>query len=208
MANKQNLLLLLSRGRWSTDFLKATTEAYWDWEHNLTSSGDPSPWPVDTLANAKYAPAPNGTYLTDGMVALMAALTANPEAAGWAFADFQPTTTTLNYGDPTTPWAASPTTSSSSVLPPDVSQASGMTASVTALMSAIQATGGSYSDQAAGPMADLFVLQDYQGRLPGFRTLVPEVAPSSPHPSRRHQPDPRGRDRFRQHQRGLVRLRA
>lgn len=162
MANKQNLLLLLSRGRWSTDFLKATTEAYWDWEHNLTSSGDLSPWPVDTLANARFAPAPNGTYLTDGMVALMAALTANPEAAGWAFADFQPSTTTLTYGDADHPMGSfahylffeRPSAQT-------VSQTSGMTASVTALMSAIQATGGSYSDQAVGPMADLFVLQGY-----------------------------------------------
>jgi hypothetical protein len=34
-ANKQNLLLLLSRGRWSTGFLQEITRTYWDWERVL-----------------------------------------------------------------------------------------------------------------------------------------------------------------------------
>ena len=164
LANRQNLLLLLSRGRWSTDFLQATTQAFWDWEHDPANAAGPGPWPGVTLDDAKYAPAPNGTYLTDGMVALMAALTANPEASGWAFADFQPGTTTLNYGGADHPIGtftqylffghhygeASDTGN----------ETSGATASVTALMSAIQATGGSYADDAIGPLADLHVLQD------------------------------------------------
>ncbi|QIX27200.1 hypothetical protein ncot_11765 [Nocardioides sp. JQ2195] len=42
-ANKQNLLLLLARGRWGTDFLMTMTKAFWDWEHNSIAVG--SPWP-------------------------------------------------------------------------------------------------------------------------------------------------------------------
>ncbi len=165
-ANKQNLLLLLSRGHWSTGFLQAATKAYWDWEHDPGNAGGAGPWPGRTLEDANYAVAPNGTYLTDGMVALMAALTANPEAAGWAFADFQPTTTTLNYGGADHPigtfthylffehqYAEAADTGM---------EALGVSASVTALMSAIQAIGGSYADNAIGPMADLHVLQDAQ----------------------------------------------
>lgn len=166
VANKQNLLLLLSRGRWSTSFLQATTQAYWDWEHDPANAAGPGAWPGPVLADATYARTPDGTYLTDGMVALLAALTANPEAAGWAFADFQPDTTTFTYGGADHPigtfthflffghdYAQDPNTGTATL---------GSTAAVTALLSAIQATGGSYADNATGPLADLHVLQDAQ----------------------------------------------
>ncbi|TIC86715.1 hypothetical protein E8D34_10725 [Nocardioides sp. GY 10113] len=161
LANKQNLLLLLSRGRWSTEFLQATTRAYWAWEQE----GE-VPWPGLTAEDAKYAPAPSGTYLTDGLVALMAALTANPEAAGWAFTDFQPDTTTVSIDDTDRIIGTFAHyvffEHAYGEVEDSGAENSGATASVTALMSAIQATGGSYGDDAAGPMADAFVLQDFQ----------------------------------------------
>ncbi|MEV7396723.1 hypothetical protein [Aeromicrobium sp. NPDC092404] len=84
-ANKQNLLLLLSRGYWSTDFLQGTTAAFWKLDHRY--KGDA--WQDERIDGAQYAPAPNGAYLSDGVVALMAALTANPAASRWAFSEFQ-----------------------------------------------------------------------------------------------------------------------
>ncbi|MCA0294149.1 MAG: hypothetical protein LCH96_02335 [Actinobacteria bacterium] len=87
-ANGQSLLLLLSRGYWSTDFLKAATAAYWDFDHSQGGSA----WPLPQRAGAKYAAAPGGKYLTDGILALTAALTANPVASAWAFTAFQPGT--------------------------------------------------------------------------------------------------------------------
>lgn len=92
-ADKQNLLLLLARGYWSVDFLKTVTKAYWTYDHD---KGDDA-WPGTRADDAKYAPAPNGTYLTDGILALTAALTANPAASAWAFTDFQPGTRNLEY---------------------------------------------------------------------------------------------------------------
>jgi hypothetical protein len=86
VANKQNLLLLLSRGYWSTGFLKAVTETYWKFDR--ANSGDA--WPGPARQPAKYAPASDGTYLTDGVLALTAALTTNPAASAWAFKEFQP----------------------------------------------------------------------------------------------------------------------
>lgn len=169
VANKQNLLLLLSRGRWSTDFLQTITRAYWDWEHVPGNSEGANAWPVSIVEGAKYATAPNGTHLTDGLVALMAALTANPEAAGWAFSDFQPETVRLTYGGAEHPlgrfahfvflehrYAQSPETGVSNL---------GITASRTALLAATEATGGSYGEGAAGPLADVLVLQAYEDAL-------------------------------------------
>jgi hypothetical protein len=95
LANKQNLLLLLSRGYWSTEFLEAITAAYWVFDRQ---EGDDA-WPGAESDDAKYAPAPTGTYLTDGVLALTAALTANPEASAWAFTSFQPGSETLTYDD-------------------------------------------------------------------------------------------------------------
>lgn len=95
IANKQNLLLLLSRGYWSTEFLETVTDAYWVFDHD---DGDDA-WPGIASDDAKYAPAPTGTYLTDGILALTAALTANPEASAWAFTEFQPGTETVTDGN-------------------------------------------------------------------------------------------------------------
>jgi len=91
-ANAQSLLLLLSRGYWSTDFLKAATAAYWDFDHSQGGYG----WPLPQRAGAKYAAAPGGRYLTDGVLALTAALTANPVASAWAFTAFQPGTEVID----------------------------------------------------------------------------------------------------------------
>lgn len=85
-ANRSNLLLLLSRGFWSTDFLQSVTSAFHDLDTRLGAKA----WPAAKPSRAKYAPAPEGVYVTDGIVALAAALTANPDAAEWAFVDFLP----------------------------------------------------------------------------------------------------------------------
>jgi hypothetical protein len=85
-ANKQNLLLLLANGTWPTSFLKAVTATYVEFDEAEGAHA----WPGTQDNGARYAPAPSGVYLTDGIVALAAALTANPEASAWAFADFQP----------------------------------------------------------------------------------------------------------------------
>jgi hypothetical protein len=95
VANQQNLLLVLSRGFWSFDLLASVTNAYWDLDHKHHGHA----WPAKRMDGAKYAPAPNGTYLTDGMLALTAALTANPPAAEWAFTDFRPGTKKVDGGD-------------------------------------------------------------------------------------------------------------
>lgn len=94
-ANKQNLLLLLSRGHWSVDFLKSATSAYW----NLDVEQGREAWPGVEFDESLYAPAPSGVYLTDGMVALTAALTANAEASKWAFDEFQPGTSVIEGSD-------------------------------------------------------------------------------------------------------------
>jgi hypothetical protein len=108
-ANKQNLLLLLSRGYLSTGFLNAVTAAYWEFDRD---EGDDA-WPGATLDDAAYAPAPNGSYLTDGILALAAALTANPAGSVCGPSGTSsrgPSRST----DPTTWWASSPTTCCSS----------------------------------------------------------------------------------------------
>lgn len=85
-ANKQNLLLLLANGSWPTSFLKIVTAAYVEFDEAEGAHA----WPGPQDNGRRYAPAPSGVYLTDGIVALTAALTANPEASAWAFADFRP----------------------------------------------------------------------------------------------------------------------
>lgn len=88
-ANKANLLLLLSRGYWSEDFLRVMTKGYYDFD---LAQGDEA-WPeADPDDDVGFAPAPNGTYLTDGILALTAALTANSAASEWAFTEFRPGT--------------------------------------------------------------------------------------------------------------------
>ncbi|MCW2787315.1 MAG: superfamily nuclease [Marmoricola sp.] len=162
LANRQNLLLVLSRGYWSTDFLQAVTQAYWDVDHD---QGD-NAWIVASLNDATYAPAPNGSYLTDGVVALTAALTANPSASLWAFTEFQPGTTTIDGTDDAIGVFAhylffEHRFPGSSELKDD---SLGMTATLTALSSAVDAAGQSTNMVDAldgeGPMADSIVLQD------------------------------------------------
>lgn len=170
-ANKQNLLLLLSRGYWSTGFLQQVTKAYWDFAHRAGNGS----WPNTAAGDRRYAPAPNGQYLTDGMLALSAALTANPAASKWAFTDFQPGNRTIEGSDyaignfthylvfehrfPTAP-SGEPV---------------GMTTALTALSSAITALIGDPERQPApsastpppdsGPMHDSVVLKAVAGDL-------------------------------------------
>jgi hypothetical protein len=94
-ANKQNLLLLLGNARWPTAFLKAVTVAYVE----LDQAKGEDAWPGPQGGRGLYAPAPSGAYVTDGIVALTAALTANPDASAWAFADFQPGTKEIDGSD-------------------------------------------------------------------------------------------------------------
>lgn len=96
LANRANLLLVLSRGYWSTEFLQAVTRGFY--EHDVRE-GERA-WPeADPGKNVKFAPAPNGVYLTDGILALSAALTANPAASEWAFTDFLPGNQTIADSD-------------------------------------------------------------------------------------------------------------
>jgi hypothetical protein len=94
-ANKQNLLLLLANGRWPTTFLKTVTVAYTEFDEAKGKGA----WPGPQGGGGLYAPTPSGVYLTDGIVALTAALTANPEASAWAFTDFQPGTKKIAGSD-------------------------------------------------------------------------------------------------------------
>ena len=95
-ANRSNLLLLLSRGYWSSEFLQSVTKSYYDFDRK---EGDDA-WPdADPDDDVGYAPAPNGVYLTDGVLALTAALTANPAASEWAFTEFQPDTVKIDDSD-------------------------------------------------------------------------------------------------------------
>ncbi len=159
LANKQNLLLLLSRGYWSTGFLQAVTDAYW--QHDKDNGDDG--WPDASVGDAKVAPAPTGHYLTDGIVALAAALTANPEASAWAFTEFLPGTKRIDGSD----YAVGKFThyllfEHRFPEAPD-GESMGMTATLTALSSAIDATSEADEATAAadevGPMRDSEVLQ-------------------------------------------------
>lgn len=166
IANKQNLLLLLSRGYWSTEFLETVTDAYWAFDRD---KGDDA-WPGATSDDAKYAPAPTGTYLTDGILALTAALTANPEASAWAFTEFKPGTETITYDDDD--HAIGKFTHYlffEHEFPGGSDDGSvGMTASLTALSSAIDATSdpsGTPDSSPGSPMADSRVLEGLANSL-------------------------------------------
>jgi HNH/ENDO VII superfamily nuclease with conserved GHE residues len=166
LANKANLLLLLSRGYWSSEFLQAVTKGYYEFDRREGDDAWPSADPDDDV---KYAPAPSGVYLTDGILALTAALTANPAASEWAFTEFQPGTEKIDRSEytigkfthyllferrfPETPDGGSV----------------GMTSTLTALSSAIDSTSWAAGTQEAGsvkaalndvgPMHDAAVLQ-------------------------------------------------
>ncbi|QIX27198.1 hypothetical protein ncot_11755 [Nocardioides sp. JQ2195] len=97
----------------------------------------------------------------------MAALTSNSEAAGWAFVDFQPGTknVTFNGEDHLMGNFAHYLffeRTESGIADAD---GAGSSALVTALTSAVRATGGSYAEDAVGPRADGFVLDDYHDAL-------------------------------------------
>ncbi|MFT4008829.1 MAG: hypothetical protein QM655_02185 [Nocardioidaceae bacterium] len=161
IANKQNLLLLISRGYWSNNFLMALTTTYTEYDQAHGDNG----WSEARLDDAKYAPAPDGAYLTDGMLAMTAALTSNPTASDWAFTDFEPGTENISYDGSDHPVGKFthylffehhfPTASDGNNV--------GMTATLTALNSAIDSTGGvteAVAEAAGGtPLGDSQVLQ-------------------------------------------------
>lgn len=161
VANKQNLLLLVSRGYWSSNFLMALTTTYTEYDQAHGDNG----WSEARLDDAKYAPSPDGAYLTDGMLAMTAALTSNPTASDWAFTDFEPGTENISYDGSDHPVGKFthylffehhfPTASDGNNV--------GMTATLTALNSAIDSTGGvteAVAKTAGGtPLGDSQVLQ-------------------------------------------------
>ena len=164
LANKQNLLLLLSRGYWSTGFLQAVTDAYWQHDHD--KGGDA--WPGAAIADARYAPAPTGHYLTDGILALTAALTANPEASAWAFTGFQPGVEQIDGSDYDIGKFTHYLLFEHRFPESSDGESLGLTATLTALSSAIHATSGTAGADASsasttqndvGPMHDSVVLQ-------------------------------------------------
>ena len=163
LANKQNLLLLLARGYWSTEFLEAVTDAYW--QHDKVKGDDA--WPRPAIADERYAPAPTGHYLTDGILALTAALTANPEASAWAFKRFQPGVEQIEGSDYVIGKFTHYLLFEHRFPESSKGESMGMTATLTALSSAIDATGGtadaavssSETQNDVGPMHDSVVLQ-------------------------------------------------
>lgn len=165
VANKQNLLLLLSRGYWSTGFLKAVTAAYWEFDD---AKGEDA-WPGPAPESAKYAPAPNGTFLTDGVLALTAALTTNPAASAWAFKDFQSGNKQIDGSHYSIGKFTHYLLFEHRFPEPSGAGSVGMTAALTALSSAIIATRGNKAGQPAvsgpaesegsGPLHDSVVLR-------------------------------------------------
>ncbi|GEL93851.1 hypothetical protein CCO02nite_05090 [Cellulomonas composti] len=164
-ANRSNLLLLLSRGYWSLEFLQAVTTGY----HEYDLAHDEDAWPqADPSDDVGYAPAPNGVYLNDGVLALTAALTANPAASEWAFTEFLPGTVTLDGSDQTI-GRFTHYLFFEHRFPEDSDDNSiGATAALTALSSAIDAAGTSGATATAesntsptspGPMHDVQVLR-------------------------------------------------
>jgi hypothetical protein len=166
LANKSNLLLLLSRGHWSSEFLQAVTKSYYAFDRREGDDAWPNADPDDDVG---YAPAPSGAYLTDGVLALTAALTANPAASEWAFTDFQPGTVKIDGSD----WGIGKFTHYLMFEHrfPESSDGEGigMTTTLTALSSSIDSASWAEGTQAAvsanassndvGPMHDAAVLQ-------------------------------------------------
>ena len=157
VANSQNLLLLLARGYWSTDVLKAVTAAFWTADHGPAGPA----WPVPVLAGAHYAPAPTGTSLSDGALALTAALTANAPAGHWAFTAFQPGTTTLGSGEDarTVGRYTHYLLAEHRADAPAQDERPGMTAVLTALSETAAASPPVQTPEPGTPAADLLVLQ-------------------------------------------------
>ena len=164
-ANKANLLLLLARGYWSSEFLQVVTASYYEYDRR---EGDDA-WPdADPDDDVGYAPAPTGVYLTDGVLALTAALTANPAASEWAFTEFMPGTKEIEDAD----YSVGNFTHFllfEHEFPESDGESIGMTAALTALSSAIDSTSWavgpdgeaavSATSTDVGPMNDVVVLQ-------------------------------------------------
>lgn len=166
-ANKTNLLLLLSRGYWSTEFLQQVTRAY----HNFDIREGAAAWPdADPTENVGYSPAPNGVYLTDGILALLSALTANPAAAEWVFSDYSPEPVTIGDSDYTvgafTYYLMFEHTFPSSTDHDNLGMTTVLTALSAAVDSATWATGGAQtadtdaSVEDSGPVHDAAVLHE------------------------------------------------
>jgi hypothetical protein len=165
-ANRSNLLLLLSRGFWSTDFLKAVTTSYYDFDR---AEGDDA-WPHANLGvGVRYAPAPNGVYLTDGVLALTAALTANSAASEWAFTNFQPGMVAVDGSDYKVGKFTHFLLFEHRYTEGADNQSIGMTGALTALSSAIDSTrtstadlgaaSSAHSSEGSGPARDSKILQ-------------------------------------------------
>ena len=111
-----------------------------------------------------YAPAPTGHYLTDGILALTAALTANSEASAWAFTEFQPGTEEIDGSDYAIGKFTHYLLFEHRFPEGSDGESIGMTATLTALSSAIDATSGAADAEEAssastsaddvGPMHD------------------------------------------------------
>lgn len=137
LANRANLLLLLSRGYWSPEFLRAVTKAY----HGFDRSEGEDAWPAaEPDEDAQYAPAPGGAYLTDGVLALTAALTANSAASEWAFTKFLPGTVEVDGSDQSIGRFTHFLLFEHQFPEGTDDESLGMTATLTALSSAIHAT--------------------------------------------------------------------
>ena len=165
-ANKANLLLLLSRGYWSPEFLQAVTKGYYDFDRREDDDAWPDADPDDDVG---YAPAPNGSYLTDGVLALTAALTANSAASKWAFTEFQPETVEIDGSDHIVGKFTHFLLFEHRFPEASDDGSFGTTAALTALSSAIESSGGAGGSQGAqsvdasssdaGPVHDSEVLQ-------------------------------------------------
>jgi len=166
LANKSNLLLLLSRGYWSSEFLQAATKSYYAFDRREGDDAWPNADPDDDVG---YAPAPSGAHLTDGVLALTAALTANPAASEWAFTDFQPDTVKIDGSNYSIGKFTHYLMFEHRFPESSGSEGIGMTTTLTALSSAIDSASWAEGTQAAvsanassndvGPMHDAAVLQ-------------------------------------------------
>ncbi len=88
------LMLLLARGQWSTPFLQSATTQITTIDKKFGAT-----WWFGPGALWTHAVTPQGKEFTDPVVALMAALSHNPEAARWAFTHGGTTTVSLHGHD-------------------------------------------------------------------------------------------------------------
>lgn len=155
IANRSNLLLLLSRGYWSTDFLKTVTEGYYTFDREQGEDA----WPdVDPNDDTGYAPAPNGAYLTDGVLALTAALSGNSSASTWAFTEFQPQSVQIEDVNHKV-GAFTHYLMFEHAFPEDDGEGIGVTAALTALSAAVDPIAAAEGEAStSGPLADIAVL--------------------------------------------------